>query len=75
MAATERQILIVHSPFEAAFAVEVAPPLPDEDLNAEFPDHRRASRWADGLRRSRGWRVIDRTGLSDLRYRSYKTVR
>jgi hypothetical protein len=63
---SERIVRIVHEPFGAAFAVEVAPPLPDEDLNATFPDHRRASRWADGLRRTRGWRVIDRTGLADL---------
>lgn len=64
--AAERTIRIIHAPFDAAFAVEVAPPLADEDLNATFPDHRRASRWADGLRRSRGWRIIDRTGLADL---------
>lgn len=66
LSAAERVIRIVHAPFEAAFEVEVTPPLADEDLNATFPDHRRASRWADGLRRTRGWRVIDRTGLADL---------
>ena len=63
---TERIIRIVHEPFAAAFAVEVAPPLADEELDAVFPDPRRASRWADGLRRTRGWRVIDRTGLTEL---------
>ena len=66
MALAERIIRIVHEPFAAGFFVEVAPPLADEDLNATFPDHRRASRWADSLRRTRGWRVIDRTGLADL---------
>ncbi|PSO12619.1 MULTISPECIES: hypothetical protein [unclassified Sphingobium] len=66
LSAAERVIRIVHAPFEAAFAVEVAPPLVNEDLNATFPDHHRASRWADGLHRTRGWRVIDRTGLADL---------
>lgn len=66
LSAAERVIRIVHAPFDAAFAVEVAPPLADEDLNGIFQDHHRASRWADGLRRTRGWRVIDRTGLADL---------
>lgn len=61
---TMRTIEIVHAPFEAAFEVRVTPPVPDEDLNGTFRDHHRASKWADGLRRSRGWRVNDRTGLN-----------
>ncbi|GFZ85168.1 hypothetical protein EWH10_06385 [Sphingobium fuliginis] len=67
MGLAERYVIqIVHAPFAAGFDVKVTPAPAEENLDATFPDHRRASRWADGLRRTRGWRIIDRTGLADL---------
>lgn len=67
MALAERRVIqIVHEPFAAGFVVKVTPAPDEQDLDATFPDHRRASRWADGLRRTRGWRIIDKTGLADL---------
>lgn len=62
--ATERKIEITHEPFGAGFDVKVTPPVLGEPLDAEFQDYRKAQAWAMGLRRTRGWRLIDRTGLS-----------
>ncbi|KXU29942.1 hypothetical protein A0J57_18140 [Sphingobium sp. 22B] len=60
MGEPERLIVIMSAP--PGFRVQVQPPVEGEDLDADLPDYRRARGWAGGLRMSRGWRVIDRTG-------------
>jgi hypothetical protein len=57
-----RTIEIREEPFSCGFDVVVIPPVPDEPLDAEFRHYRQAHAWADGLRRTRGWRIIDQTG-------------
>jgi hypothetical protein len=59
MAEPARQIVLSSMP--EGFRVEVQPPVEGEDLDANFPDYRRARGWAGGLRFSRGWKLIDRT--------------
>lgn len=58
-----RIIEVAAVPSRDGFSVIVHPPLPDEPLDAELPDYRRARAWADGLRRTRGWRIVDRSGM------------
>lgn len=57
-----RTIEIREEAFGCGFDVVVIPPLPDEPLDAEFRHYRQARAWADGLHRTRGWRIIDQTG-------------
>ena len=57
----ERYIEITAEAFGCGFDVRVIPPVDDEHLDAEFPDHKRARGWASGLRMTRGWRIVDRT--------------
>ncbi len=59
----ERIIEITYEPFGAGFDVKVIPPVEGEELDAEFPTHKRARGWASGLRMTRGWRIVDRTGV------------
>lgn len=59
---TERIIEIAEEAFGCGFDVMVKPPVPDEPLDAEFRDYSKARAWADGLHRTRGWRMIDKTG-------------
>lgn len=58
-----RIIEITPQPGRGGFSVIVQPPVPDEPLDAELPNYRKARAWADGLRRTRGWRIIDRSGV------------
>ncbi|KAA9019832.1 hypothetical protein [Sphingobium limneticum] len=58
-----RSIEITPLPGCDGYNVIVQPPVPDEPLDAEFPGYRRARAWADGLRQTRGWRIVDRSGL------------
>lgn len=57
-----RHIEITPLPGRDGFRVIVQPPVPDEPLDAELPNYRKARAWADGLRRTRGWRIVDKSG-------------
>lgn len=58
----DHRIVISEEAFGCGFDVVVEPPVEDESLDAEFRDYGKARAWADGLRRTRGWRIIDRSG-------------
>jgi hypothetical protein len=62
MADPARQIIL--SAIPEGFRVQVQPPVEGEDLNADFPDYRRARGWAGGLRFTRGFRLVDQTAQS-----------
>ncbi len=57
-----RPIEVTNEPFGAGFYVKIVPPIADDPLDAEFADYRKARAWAEGLHRTRGWRILDSTG-------------
>jgi len=59
-------IVLTHQPFGAGFDVRVEPPVDGEPLDAEFQSYQQAYGWAQGLRTTRGWRILDRTGLTSV---------
>lgn len=60
--ATERVIRITPEVFGSRVDVKVRPPVREENLDADFRTYRDAKLWAEGLRRLRGWRIIDECG-------------
>lgn len=60
----ERIIAIDHGPFGPGDGIVVTVrPKPDgDDLDAGFPDYKRARGWAGGLRMTHGWRIVDHVG-------------
>lgn len=61
IAQPRRFIVIEREAFGLGYDVCIIPPLEGENLEAEFPDHKRARDWASGLRLTRGWTIRDLT--------------
>lgn len=61
LAQGEYHQIIIRRTGQRCYRINIWPPLHGEMLDTVVRSARQALKWADGVRQSRGWRIVDRT--------------